>query len=63
MTDNTAAFSATYSDLKLIKTRSVVQFVFEVPLEAAGHAMNVLGGMPSPMAETWFAIARLEKQS
>lgn len=54
-----AAFSATYSDLKLIKTRKVVQFVFEVPLEAAGHAMNVLGGMPSPMAETWFAIARL----
>ena len=62
MTDKPAAFSATYSDLKLIKTRSVVQFIFEVPLEAAGHAYNVLGGMPSPMEEKWFAIARLEKQ-
>jgi len=59
--DKPAAFSATYSDLKLIKTRKVVQFVFEVPLEAAEHAMNVLGGMPSPMTESWFAIARLEK--
>lgn len=59
--DKPAAFSATYSDLKLIKTRKVVQFVFEVPLEAAEHAMNVLGGMPSPMTENWFAIARLEK--
>lgn len=59
--DKPAAFSATYADLKLIKTRQMVQFVFEVPLEAAEHAMNVLGGMPSPMEEKWFAIARLEK--
>jgi hypothetical protein len=61
MTEKPAAFSATYSDLRLVKTRKVVQFVFEVPLEAAGHAMNVLGGMPSPMKEEWFAIARLQK--
>lgn len=60
--EKSAAFSATYSDLKLIKTRQVVQFIFEVPLEAAGHAYNVLGGMPSPMEEKWFAIARLEKK-
>ena len=56
-----AAFSATYSDLKVIRGRKVVQFVFEVPIEAAGHAMNILGGMPNPMAEKWFAIARLNK--
>lgn len=61
MTDTPAAFSATYSDLRLIKGRKVVQFVFEVPLEAAEHAMNVLGGMPSPMSEQWFAIARMQK--
>lgn len=58
-----AAFSATYSDLKLIKTRKVVQFIFEVPLEAAGHAYNVLGGMPSPMDEKWFAIARMSTET
>lgn len=55
-----AAFSATYSDLKVIRGRKVVQFIFEVPIEAAGHAYNVLGGMPSPMDEKWFAIARLK---
>ena len=54
-----AAFTASYSDLKVIRGRKVVQFVFEVPIEAAGHAMNVLGGMPNPMSETWFAIARM----
>lgn len=55
-----AAFTATYSDLKVVRTRQVVQFIFEVPLEAADHAINVLGGMPSPMQERWFAIARME---
>ena len=59
MTDK-AAFSATYSDWKVVKTRRVVQIVFEVPLEAAGHAYNVLGGMPRFEKEEWFAIARLK---
>lgn len=61
MTDKPAAFSATYADWKLIKTRQVVQVIFEVPLEAAGHAYNVMEGMPSPMQERWFAIARMKK--
>lgn len=54
-----AAFKATYSDLKLIKGRKVVQLVFEVPLEGADEAYSVLGGMPNPAAEVWCAIARL----
>lgn len=57
-----AAFSATYSDWKIVKGRKVVQIVFEVPVEAAGHAYNVLDGMPRFGAEKWFGIARLEKQ-
>jgi hypothetical protein len=56
-----AAFSATYADIKTIKTRQVVQIIFEVPVEAAGHAYNVLGGWPDFESERWFAIARLEK--
>ncbi len=52
-------FRATYSDLKLIKTRGVVQFCFEVPLEHSAEAMRVLGGMPTPASEVWCAIARL----
>jgi hypothetical protein len=59
--DKPAAFSATYSDWRVVKGRKVVQIILEVPLEAAGHAYNVLGGMPTFGAEQWFAVARLQK--
>ena len=61
MTDTPAAFSAEYADLKVIKTRDSVQIVFEIPREAAGHALNVLGGMPNFGSPTRFAIARLKE--
>lgn len=56
-----AAFQATYSDWKLVRSRKVVQVVFEIPLEQANTAFEALGGMPNPGAEIWCAIARLEK--
>lgn len=56
-----AAFSASYSDWRVVKGRKVVQIVLEVPLEAANHAYNVLGGMPNPGEEKWFAIARMKQ--
>jgi hypothetical protein len=55
-----SAFSATYSDLKLIRTRKVLQLVFEIPLEQAEMALKILGGMPNPAAEIWCAVARLD---
>lgn len=55
----TAAFDATYSDWKLIRSRKVVQLVLEVPIEAADKAYQVLGGMPNPAGEIWVAVARL----
>lgn len=55
-----AAFKATYSDWKLIKTRSVVQIVFEVPLNEADAAYHVVGGMPDVGAERWFGIAAIK---
>ncbi len=58
-----AAFRASYSDWKLIKTRSVVQIVFEVPLEAADEAYQVLDGMPDFGSEQWFAIAKLQPEA
>lgn len=61
MTDNPAAFSASYSDWRVVKGRKVIQIIFEIPIEAAGHAYNVLNGMPTFGAETWFAIARMQK--
>ena len=59
MTDQ-PAFSATYSNWRVIQGRKVIQIVFEVPLEAERHAYNVLGGMPNNGKENWFAIARLK---
>ena len=57
-----AAFTAAYADIKTIKTRQVVQVIFELPVEAAGHAFNVLGGWPDFAGERWFAIARMDEQ-
>lgn len=53
------AFRATYSDLKLIKTRKCVQIIFEIPQEDFDAAYEVLGGLPNPAAERWFGIAAL----
>lgn len=56
------AFKAVYADWKLIKTRGQVQIVFELPIEQADAAYEVLGGMPQPSKERWFAIAALKDQ-
>jgi hypothetical protein len=60
MTDDTpSALQATYSDLKIIKTRDSFQIIFEMPLAEFNSAMAVLGGAPRPDREVWVAIARL----
>lgn len=53
------AFRAVYADWKLVKTRQTVQIIFEVPLQDADAAYEVLGGMPAPATERWFGIAAL----
>lgn len=58
-----AAFRATYSDLKLIKTRQCVQIVFELPLADFDAAYAVLGGLPDSSKETWFGIAPLNAEA
>lgn len=63
MSNEPAAFAAAFSDWKLIRTRSCVQLVFEVPLSSADAAYAALGGMPDPATERWFAIARLRKEA
>lgn len=57
-----AAFRATYSDIKLIKTRKCVQVIFEIPQEDFDTAYEVLGGLPNPAAERWFGIAAIAQQ-
>lgn len=59
MTKLAAAFRATYSDLKIVKTRQVVQLCFELPLADFPQAYDVLGGLPNPASDSWFAIAPL----
>ena len=58
-----AAFSACYSDFKLVRTRKCVQIIFEIPSEQASLALDILGGMPRVDADVWCGIARLEKTS
>lgn len=53
------AFRATYSDWKLVKTRGVVQVIFEVPIADHDAAYEVLGGMPVQGKERWFGIAAI----
>lgn len=55
-----AAFQATYAEWKVIKTRACVQLVFEIPIEQADAAYQVLGGMPIAAKEVWCGIARLK---
>lgn len=54
------AFSASYSDFKLVKTRGCVQIIFEVPVEQSTAVLKILGGMPTPAEEKWFGIAPLD---
>lgn len=54
-----AAFRATYSDWRLVKTRGVVQVIFEVPLADSDNAYEILGGMPQHGNERWFGIAAI----
>lgn len=53
-----AAFKATYSDLRFVKSRKVAQIVLELPLEQADGFIQAFG-TPNPASETWCAIARL----
>jgi hypothetical protein len=58
----TTAFRCCYSDWKLIRTRQTVQIIFEIPLEQADAAYQVLGGMPDSARESWFAVAALKPE-
>jgi hypothetical protein len=58
---NPVAIRAVFADWKLVKTRSTVQLVFEIPIEESDAAYDVLGGMPQPSQERWFGIAAIKE--
>jgi hypothetical protein len=55
------AFGAVYADWKVLKTRSVVQVVLELPIKDSDEAYRILGGMPTFDGQPrYFAVARLD---
>lgn len=54
-----AAFQGVFSDFRMVRGRKVAQFVVEVPLEQAGAALEVMGGLPMPEESRWVAVARM----
>ena len=57
---NHRVIQGTYSDFKIIKTRSVAQLIIEVPLEQASDAVEIFG-LPTPESEKWVAVAMLNE--
>jgi hypothetical protein len=51
----------TYSDFKLVKTRSVVQMIIEIPIEQSNQVTEMFG-MPTPSEEKWVAVALIDTQ-
>ena len=57
--DDKAVITGTYSDLKIIKTRKVVQVIIECPIEQFEHIVKVVGG-PRSDQEIPVCIARMD---
>ena len=57
-----AAISGTFSNLVVVKTRSVVQMIIEVPIERA-HEVTDAFGWPQPGSEIHVAVARLKTEA
>ena len=60
MPDAPAAIRATFSDFKTVKSRKILQLLFEIPIEEGSRALEALGGIPHPGTEVWCGIARLD---
>lgn len=58
-----AVIRGEFADFKSVKTRSVVQFVIEVPVEEADRALSTLGGLPIPGRPRWVALALLDPKA
>ena len=58
MTDH-AIIAGSFSDFRIIKTRSTAQLIIEIPIEHADEALERLGGVPQSGKEKPVAVARL----
>lgn len=57
-----AVFRGSYSDLKVVRSRSVVQVVIEIPIEQSAGFVAAFG-MPQPGAEVPVALALMKPES
>lgn len=53
------ALKATYADLKTVKSRSSLQVILEMPIEALPSVVSLLGA-PIPGETVWVGLARLK---
>lgn len=53
------AINAELSNYKLINGRKVMQIILEVPLEHAGHVIEILG-WPNPAESKYVGVALLD---
>lgn len=58
---DTDVILGSYSNMIVVKTRSVVQVVIEVPIERGGEITDLLG-FPNPSAEVPVVIARMDPE-
>ena len=61
MNKNNKIIQGTYSDYKIVKSRSVAQIIVEIPLETAESFVQMFG-MPLPSKEKWVALAMLNEK-
>lgn len=59
MTD--AVIQAEFVQFKQLKSKPIVQLIFEIPVEQGLEAIKTLG-LAHPGESTWCAIAKLEKE-
>jgi hypothetical protein len=58
MSDDDCAIRASYSEFQMVKTRSVLKIILEVPIERAADVLKKLG-VPIPGEERHVAVALL----
>lgn len=51
---------ADFVDVKSVKTRSMIQLIFEIPIEEADNVMKALKGWPQPGTNRVCAIVLMD---
>lgn len=58
-----AAIKGTFTFMRPVASRKIVQLIIELPIEHADAAQLALGGYPDPSNPKWVALARLNERA